>query len=170
MARQLGAAGEAVAAVVMIDTALLDRSDPADPVKCLRWFVHDLASMAAAPVPDVERVLALPAAERVPVLHRLLVARGLVPAEVGLDELARRVAVHESNIMAFHRYRPTRYRGETTVLFASGSGFDHRIHELLHGDEAPYTVVPGDHYSILRPPHVDALAARVRRALEQVSD
>ena len=31
-----------------------------------------------------------------------------------------------------------------------------------------FDAVPGDHYTILRPPHVDALAARVRAALDAV--
>jgi thioesterase domain-containing protein len=165
MARQLRAAGHEVAQLVMIDTALLDRDDPADPIKCIRWFTHDLASMAGAPTPDVEHVLTLPLGPRLLALRELLVERGLVPAEIDRVAFERRVAVHESNILAFHRYRPARYDGEVAVLFASGSGFDHRIHELLHGD-APYQVLPGDHYTILRPPHVDALATRVRRALE----
>lgn len=165
MARQLRAAGHEVAQLVMIDTALLDRNDPADPIKCIRWFVHDLASMASAATPDVEAVLTLPLEPRLVALRELLVAKELVPAELDRATFERRVAIHESNIMAFHRYQPARYHGEVAVLFASGSGFDHRIHELLHGD-APYQVIPGDHYTILRPPQVDALATRVRRALE----
>src|SRR3981081_2329560 len=98
MARRLGD----VAIVVMIDAAVLDRSDPADPARCLRWFVHDLASMVGAPVPDVEDVLRLPRGEWEAALRARLVGLDLVPAEVDAGTFERRVAVHEANIMAFH--------------------------------------------------------------------
>jgi len=163
MARQLAARACEVVVLVMIDTAQLDPADPADPEKCIRWFVHDLASMVGAPVPDVEDVLRLGPRARLARLRQLLVERGLVPAEMDAVSFERRIAVHEANIMAFNRYRPGRYGGDALVLYGA-DGLDPRWRDMV-GRGAVYRQVPGDHYGMLRPPQVDVLARHVRGAL-----
>jgi thioesterase domain-containing protein len=164
IARQLAGAGREVAALVLIDTAHHDPGDTADALKCVRWFVKDLAGMSGTETPDVEEVLLLPAERRPAALRQLLVERGLLPVEMDAITLERRLAVHLANTIAFFNHRLESYYGQAVVLCAQASNVDTRWRELVRGG-AVYEVVPGDHYGILRPPNVDVLAARVRAAL-----
>ena len=102
------------------------------------------------------------------VLERAIAA-GKVPAGFGLLEAQRQIRVIEAAVQAIVVYRSTAYAGPAVVFralasksVADGAGWRRCI-------AAPLQIidVPGDHASVLLPPHVQTLAARVCAALDR---
>jgi amino acid adenylation domain-containing protein len=86
------------------------------------------------------------------------------------ERLRRAVAVLRANVIAGAKYRPSRpYPGRIVVFRASKRK---RVTDTALGwgrlaAEVTDHEVPGDHVSILGPPGVDALAATLRRAMDE---
>lgn len=83
------------------------------------------------------------------------------------------VSVQTANSRAYQSYHPEPYAGRTVMFRAlEWNVFDHHDPELWWGGLADGGMeirdVPGDHLSMLRPPHVDALAASVRAVLDDL--
>jgi thioesterase domain-containing protein/acyl carrier protein len=167
MAHRLAAAGERVELLVLMDTPCGDqmpaREDNADPV----WLVVrdrtglELDSGALAGLPVAERFeRALAAVEEAGLAERL---------DVG--EARRLARVIEANVEALYAYRPVPL--DTRVLFfraAERRTVDPPRPELpwieLGRGGTETVVVPGDHESMHRPPHVAEMAGHLRRRLD----
>ncbi|HEX5758509.1 MAG TPA: acyltransferase domain-containing protein, partial [Thermoanaerobaculia bacterium] len=165
MARQLGAAGEEVALLALMDTPCGDqmpaREGHAESVAAVfRGRVElDLEALRRLE-PEAQLELAIAAARRA--------AR---PGEDFDDGQARRqVRVIEANAAALYAHAPARWEGR--LLFF-------RAEERRLGDpprpELPWIelarggveviIAPGNHLTMHEPPHVAALARHLRRAL-----
>jgi thioesterase domain-containing protein len=87
--------------------------------------------------------------------------------------LRRLLGVFSANADALAAYRPRPYLGRCTVLGAAGDtaleesggalGWDSFVADLEVG------TVPGDHYSIMRSPHVHDLSEHLRTILDAVA-
>ena len=82
----------------------------------------------------------------------------------GAAEIRRLADVCLAHVAALADHRPKPYAGPV-ILFrvASDSGLDPRWRELCPRLRVEH--VPGNHYTMLRPPHVDVLAERLDRYL-----
>ncbi|HKV09763.1 MAG TPA: amino acid adenylation domain-containing protein [Thermoanaerobaculia bacterium] len=147
MARQLEARGEKAALVAMIDVAPPGfwRRE-AGPGNLLARFAHDLQGLGG---PDLPASLE-GATPEVRELHAMFVA----------------------NHGALAAYEPRPYggrliliRAEATAAAHEGEGFE--AWQDLAGAGAEIHVLPGDHYSLLRPPAVSALSGQLERSLRQ---
>ena len=91
---------------------------------------------------------------------------GVVPADVDLPVIERLYEVFKNNHQALRSYVPNHYRGQAALF---------KTEERLVADENDPTLgwgkvvealelqsVPGNHYTIVREPHVKALAERLR--------
>ena len=82
----------------------------------------------------------------------------------------REMALKDAVIRAWYRYSPTPWAGPVTLVRAQASTEDpeRRWHEpalrALIGDPLEVVVVPGDHFTLLRPPAVTGLATAIRQA------
>ncbi|MFJ7244209.1 amino acid adenylation domain-containing protein [Kitasatospora sp. NPDC098652] len=168
----LTARGATVELVAAVD--LLEPPGPAGPqsdVALLARFARDLAGLAGRdwhPGPeDFE-----PTGDRTPTEELLTRARqaAVLPDDVDpatLDRLAGRF-LHLSRALAEHR--PTPYRGRVRLLRAmdgATTGTTRQWLDLL-GDRAEAVDLPGDHYSVMRPPHLQTLAAELDKALNDL--
>ena len=100
-------------------------------------------------------------------------AANLVTSDLTVDELRRRFQVFVANLRAGKDYVPQTYPGRVTLLSANegpaaisqdatmGWG------ELAAGGVGSYTV-PGNHFTMLREPHVEVLAERLKTSLQKV--
>jgi amino acid adenylation domain-containing protein len=167
MARELSGAGETVALVVALDSGLpLVPSHPSE-VELLTAFVHDLAGIAGVAPPDIDFDFDLgddrdALAERT--LDRLADV-GLAPAELR-DELRVRMGVFADNLRAMAAHRVSRYDGRVAVIRAADeprAGNDAAWPALV-ADLVRHTV-PGNHFTMLAPPHLSTLAATLREVL-----
>lgn len=161
MARQRVEPGDRPPPVVLVDALPWPESaEPWDQGTTVESFVVDLLRSAGQPArepvlePDERR---LPPAEALARTARRLAGQG-VDLDLPADELTARYRVYAALAGAFARYRPTPY--------------DHRV-VLVHGSASPVSAgawadvvrgplqavpLPGDHYSLLRPPTVARVA------------
>lgn len=87
--------------------------------------------------------------------------------EPGGAELATRFAVFAANVRAFLAHRPSPVDARVVLLSSEDSGpaYLERWRPLADA----VRVVPGDHYTMLQPPNVEALAKAMREELSEVS-
>jgi amino acid adenylation domain-containing protein len=94
-----------------------------------------------------------------------------VPPDLDANELHHLFDVVSSHDRALSAYREQTYCGPVSVIRAREQP-DGRAHDLGWGDlvtgGVEVHVVPGDHYTMLQRPHVEALASRLRRCFESV--
>ncbi len=152
-------------------------ADDAVDAGLLAWFARDLAGLhgydLAPPLAELRR---LPAAERIPWLVAAARAADLLPPELDAAEIERLFGLFRAVAAAARAHRPAAWEGQTgEALLLLGTAS--RLPELTAnadptcgwGRLAPAGVtverVPGDHYSMLREPGVQTLAASLRRRL-----
>jgi thioesterase domain-containing protein len=85
-----------------------------------------------------------------------------IPPEIDADRVARWRALLTAQLRALARYEPAPFDGEVVLLRAAHASTALRWHRFA--PRLRVIEVPGDHHSMLRTPHVEALA----RALESV--
>ncbi|HVR11865.1 MAG TPA: amino acid adenylation domain-containing protein, partial [Thermoanaerobaculia bacterium] len=179
MACQLRAAGEEVRTLALIDPAPLAAAAPGPGVpeaRLVAEFAYDLLALAgrggAAPGEAWSRSVDL--SMPLPRLAAAAQEAGLLPPELGPDEVARLFELFRITRRALDRYRPSPYPGRLTLLLAARPAAGHarngRPHPAaawtrLAGGGAEIESLPGDHYSIMRAPAVAALAGALARRL-----
>jgi amino acid adenylation domain-containing protein len=190
MAGRLRGAGEAVALVALLDITPHPSPGPARPAGGGNGAADD----GAAPPPDDDPELlaraladAFPLAaddlrglgdrEQLDALLEAARAAGRLPAGVEPRRAEALFRVFKANMAAARAFRPRPYPGPVVLVRAAGSdrfafppGDPHDPDPsggwAALADSVELAVVPGDHHTMVRPPHVEALAAALRRALE----
>ncbi|WP_394829004.1 alpha/beta fold hydrolase [Pendulispora albinea] len=166
MARKLEAAKVPVAGVILLDSRLPGHGDegPGD-LACRVLFAREhalaltLEDMASLEGPGGDEALAARAR-----------AQGVLPAKGAHAQVTRALRVYAANLRAFaaHRAKPTAATIALVRPEELGDGGPPLAADPTGGwnalARAPVAVrvAPGDHFSMLRPPHVARLAAIVR--------
>ncbi|MBZ4423133.1 thioesterase domain-containing protein, partial [Myxococcus sp. RHSTA-1-4] len=174
MARQLQARGEAVELLALIDPspASMDRvrDDVDDPRQVVARFASDQTQLATggAWLPDPALLEQGPGA----VLQHLLEEgrkAGLLIPEVGLPQVRTLFDVFASNLRAMKHYAPSPFAGRIVMLRATESPAEapDRGWGALAAQGLVLHDVPGNHYSVLRAPHVQLLAERLAALLAE---
>jgi amino acid adenylation domain-containing protein len=174
MAQQLRAAGQEVELLVLLDSSAPMEISPEEvkesSVQAL--FVSEVAEQLGLQKSD----FTLPEAEMTAdaVLEQLLEraeTSGVLPPGVGMAELRRLYRVYRANFTASHRYVALPYEGRT-VLFRAEENLTRyqydptaRWTEIISSGFRVYDV-PGDHYSLLRAPHLQRVAEQLKACLE----
>ncbi len=164
IARRLRSAGARVGALVLIDCAAPGSPSAAevDRVSSLEGFAQDLGIEGNGGPPLSE----LPAAQA---LARLLEAgrrQGLLGDDVDAAQLGRLYRRFESNDLAMKRFRPRPYGGPLTLLrSAEWRGQDPTLGWSELAGSVDVRLVAGDHYSMVREPHVRQLAISLKAEL-----
>jgi thioesterase domain-containing protein/acyl carrier protein len=167
MARQLRAGGEEVAMVVLLDTGIPTAPYEPDQAELLSWFVDDFTGLAAAESPalDLAALRQLPAGQQVDAVLAALESTVAGTADVR-DELRTRIDVFSANSRAFLAHQPGGYAGRLVLLSAADEAADDVPRwRAVAPDHFEHHVVPGNHFTMLRPPHLRAVADAVRRSL-----
>ncbi|MFV8133049.1 amino acid adenylation domain-containing protein [Streptomyces syringium] len=173
MAARLRADGEQVATLALLDTAYPRPEAPQDDAELLEWFYEDLARAAGAAFDDDSRTAlrallatATDSGTRIKALAEQVAEDRLAPG-LDADRLARHYEVFRTGVRAAAAYRPPVLDGP--VIFhqsATGAGQDAarqwagRVRGTfdVHDTEA-------DHYDLMRPPHITAVAATLTATL-----
>jgi pyochelin synthetase len=97
--------------------------------------------------------------------------RGVLPSDLGERELSAYIDVFTANLRAIQTYQPQPYPGRVTLFRAGDRPLDETDEtlgwEALAADGVSVRVLPGDHYTIVRQPHVAALADELRASIEE---
>jgi thioesterase domain-containing protein len=177
MAQQLREAGQRVELLCLFDPSPPRRTGgpPESEAELALGFARDLAGLYGVRLPaDAVDLKGQPAREGMEKLFGRWRKAGLVPEDLGFDDLWERFEVYRWNVAAVYRYTPRPYAG-TIALFPAerprvkgGGGPDlpaawrpvaASALEVLH--------IPGDHYTLLREPCVKALAHSLRSRLNR---
>jgi amino acid adenylation domain-containing protein len=173
MAQQLRARGEQIALLALIDSGA-PRSDaamPQDEALFMAQFAWDLGMLFGLPLDvSAEALAALPAQDRLEHVLSRAMTHGALPKGADLADMRRLSRVFEANLRAVERYAPKAYPGRIDFLQAVEHLADARP-ELIEGWR-PLALggvvrheVPGNHYSIMRSPHVEALSAILKELM-----
>lgn len=177
MARQLEERGEPVALLTVVDVGpgtLDDDAADADAATALHSFVEHLGlSLDELTVSNGEFGELSADAQLACILEH---ARRwhLVPPDMELPGLQRHLQVVTANIQALRSYTPASYPGPVVLVEAReplGRTARHtpRWDEVAHGGVTRHTV-PGDHHTMLHPPHVAVLARQLSACLDEVEN
>jgi thioesterase domain-containing protein/acyl carrier protein len=176
MARQIAAADgpEAVELAALIDPpdARADLSwGEREEAELLAWFARDLAAMQGQDVQvSADELRAIPAGERLARMLESAREAGLLPPEVDLDE-ARHLFDVFQGVQGALRGSPVQAGPVRATLFQAGEQLPEGMTDPTRGwgDLAlggiEVEALPADHYSVVRAPHVEALASRLRDRL-----
>ncbi|HEX6076506.1 MAG TPA: amino acid adenylation domain-containing protein [Micromonosporaceae bacterium] len=169
MARQLRAAGQRVALLVVVDTGLPAEPYEPDQAEMLTWFVRDVAGIARTPVPvlDLDGLRQLSEEEQIVAALDAMTRADLIPEGL-LNELTTRIRVFAANYRALLAHRPEPYPGRLVLVNAADEpAEDLRRWRALASEGLEHHVMPGDHYTMLQPPHVSVLGDTLRQCLRK---
>ncbi|SMC20947.1 amino acid adenylation domain-containing protein [Andreprevotia lacus DSM 23236] len=174
MAQQLHAAGQTVSLLAMIDVILPDpepaaSAPPTGPETAARIATLErelaldfiLAELPGLPADEVSALAALPDLDTL-LAQFLALKSGTAALGEEIDRYRRMVAVYAAISHARQVYRPSPSRVPVQLLATRSSlrecpQPDLGWHALAEG-QLTTTILPGDHFSIIQPPHVRQLA------------
>jgi thioesterase domain-containing protein/acyl carrier protein len=182
MAQQLQRENQRVALLILLDTTAprfneqLAVEDETLRLRSVLSFMERTYGQSLLVETDSLRNLAPD--EQLNFLSERLVSKGLISQDAGLDQVQRLMRVYQAHEHAFQHYAPQPCAFKLTLLRASEMLPD----DFLYGDfrshptlgwsgycAKPVTVInsPGDHFTMMRPPHVELLAERVRACVTE---
>ncbi|MER5541613.1 amino acid adenylation domain-containing protein [Streptomyces sp. NPDC002589] len=160
---------ELVAAVDLLEPP--GRAEPASDAALLARFARDLAGLAGSEWnPDPAEFE--PTGDRSPIKELLTRARhaAVLPDEIDAATLERLASRFLRLSRALADHEPAVYRGRVRLMRAMDGATaptTRRWLDLL-GDQAESIDLPGDHYSVMRPPNLQTLAAELGKALDDL--
>ena len=167
MARQLRQDGQEVSPLLLLDTHLPDPGlapERMSPRQLLAALALQLGIEPEKLAAEQERLGDGDAAGQLQPLLARTHEIGAVPADFRLEDLRRIYGVFLANLRAAAAYRPQPFDGRI-LLFRARDGADPHLWRPLVAGGLEVVDVPGDHYSMLREPHLDTLASRLQERL-----
>ncbi len=168
MAQQLARQADVPALVVLIDPAQPgDEHGQIEDATLTAWFVEHLRSLGLELGMGRAELGRLAPEEVLRLACARAGAAGPPARELAAPRLRAALALIESNGRALLRYRPQPYPGPLTIFSAEGRAapeLQAAWSALAQGGVELHRVA-GDHYTMLRPPLVAGLAARLRECL-----
>jgi thioesterase domain-containing protein/acyl carrier protein len=150
----------------LIPSGLRKSGKSKEEAALLSGFARDLGISLEQFAISTDELEKLPPAEQLDYVIEKGREAGVVPADVDLPVMERLYEVFKNNHQALRSYVPNYYRGQAALF---------KTEERLVADENDPTLgwgkvvevlelqsVPGNHYTIVREPHVKALAERLR--------
>jgi thioesterase domain-containing protein len=173
MARQLRGQGQRVGLLALLDSwaPVESASFSGDEISIVTWFARDLIGLSGKELHISERELGgLGAEERLDYVLEQARAQNIVPAELETQQLKQYLEVFKANIEAMEAYRPRGYEGRVVLMRAEQQPAGE--HEGTLGwsrfvaGEIDVQTIAGNHYTLVRAPQVEVLAARLSAYLE----
>ena len=175
MARQLAAEGQEPELLALIDTLPPEippetADAPATEEELVAPFAQDMARLLGFNVGiSPEELRSLPEQEKLAHVVRLGHAAGLLPADFGLAQIEPLFATFAANLQASRAYAPEPYTGRLTLWVSEATAASHAAALDAWSRLVPAgldrTILPGDHYSLLRWPAVERLARELAAIL-----
>lgn len=170
MALQLRESGERVASLILIDPPFPPEVRWPTGAALVGWFMRDLARREGVELPsgdgrassDTDQVLA----EAVELLKEV----EALPPVARLSQIKPMFELFRTNLQALAKYEPHAYDGELTIIQAAQREPEFPESAFSNWSRVARRVtlysMPGDHFSIMRSPHVTQLAELLAGCLE----
>ncbi|WP_375765651.1 amino acid adenylation domain-containing protein [Archangium gephyra] len=175
MARQLQQRGEPVALLAIIDARSREdgpRLEPAETRAQERFQFADHLSRLSGLNPEAAGLLAQVDPEELKALLEDTEGAGANLPARALGELRELWRVFVHNLRASREYVPGPYAGRLVLLRAAEGPREGLERDLGWGalaSQVEVHEVPGDHFSLIAPPHVEQVAERLRELLERAA-
>ncbi len=165
MASELEAAGEEVALLMLIDSALPGHSELLSSMDLLSWFMRDLLATSGKAVDfDYAAIEAMGEDERIAAVLDQAQRAGAIASDVSTEQLACLYRVFVQNSAAMDAYAPLRVSAPAVMLDAGRSAIGDGPTRLRTWKRWTASAIrrrlPGDHYSLVST-HVAVLAERL---------
>jgi thioesterase domain-containing protein len=170
MAQQLRTEGEAVSLLALVDSYAPAGGEGDTDGAALHHFALDLGVPARQLPPES----ADPPEAQLATMLELVRQLGILSSDVTPEQFNHLFQVFQSNVRALNQYRPADYSGPGVLFKAQEAADEGRAAPdggwaALVGDNLAVYPVPGNHYTVLRPPNVATLANRLAGLLEAVA-
>jgi thioesterase domain-containing protein len=170
MALQLERSGEQVETLPLVDSVVLDCTQPQPPLRSVDLVLE--FAQAYGLVLQPRRVRRLPKARRLAFILRQAKMAGLAPAALSLHDFGqlyrRHMRVFRANVEAVRRYAPHGRASHVLLLDAADQALPASPGPSLEwadlAENVERRLLPGTHYSMLREPCVAELARHLREA------
>jgi amino acid adenylation domain-containing protein len=173
MAQQLHAQGQSVRRLVLLDSRAAtvgEAPPPQDEITHLVGFALHLGLSLDHLTISWDQLHQLEPDDQLAYVLQQAGRANLVPPDIGLAQVQRLYRLFKTNVQAIQRYIPQAYPGRVTLFQA-----DEPVGEApqdstlgwgqLAAGGVEIHVTPGNHYTMIREPHVQALAQRLRACL-----
>ena len=165
VAQQLQALGEEVELVAMIDSSTPGTGEQkVEEAVLTSWFARDLGGLVGVNL-EIEpaKLRELDSEAQLELLLQRAQAANVLPPDLGISSLRDPLRMFRANYRALLDYVPRPYAGRLALFAAQGEEATAAAEawSQLAAEGAEVHVLAGDHYSILRPPHVEDLAGKL---------
>jgi thioesterase domain-containing protein len=175
MARQLEAQGEMVSLLVLIDVRAPvhqgELTEEDDMTSVINFGQHLGLPLERINI-SLDHFLSLGADERLAYVMEEAKGAGLIPAAITLSQVRRLFEVFKANGAAMNNYMPGMARCRIALLKAS-EPINYTLPEPAMGweglteDGVEVTEVPGNHFTMIREPHVRLMAERLKSCIHE---
>ncbi len=179
MAQQLHACGHEVALLALIDSyapTAIDITEEIDEAILITSIASDLGGLFGKElVISVDELQNLETEEQLNHILEQAKMVNILPPEVGQKQMRHLLQVYKANIQAMSHYTPQPYSGPVTLFYASEQVTEVTEEQIIGwGKVAVGSIethnIPGNHYTILRKPHVHILAEQLKTYFQQTGD
>ncbi|MEG4574228.1 amino acid adenylation domain-containing protein [Microcoleus sp. N3A4] len=176
MAQQLRDRGEEVALLALIDSyapAVINWYEDMDEASLLVHLARDMGGLFGKELPiSADELQQFPPEEQLNYILERSKNLNILPPEVSLEQMRHLMRVFQANREAMLSYIPQPYPGKMALLSASSKPLQVKLDptqgwgELATHGLLDIQPIPGDHYAILRAPHVQLLAQQLATYLK----
>ncbi|WP_375511203.1 amino acid adenylation domain-containing protein [uncultured Nostoc sp.] len=176
MAQQLHSCGHEVALLALIDSyaPIANKHEEIDEAMLTALLAKDFCGLFGKELlVSVDELRQLRLQEQLNYILEQAKMLNILPPEVGLQQMQQLLQVFKVNLNAMSRYTPQPYPGQVTLFCASEKAVEaiqdqsQSWSELAAGGIKVHEI-KGDHYTIIREPHVCVLAERLENYFKQM--
>jgi thioesterase domain-containing protein len=175
MARQLEAQGEEIALLALFDSKANHNDGElvnGNRLALLASFARDMGLSFEGFTLFEDELQRLDTDEQLGRILERAKLTGIVPPDLGMPQIRSLLNVFETNTAAIRSHEPKLYGGRVTLFSAADN--PESDSQLGWGEFAAsgvdLNVIPGDHYTIMREPNVEALAERLIGCIQQTEE
>lgn len=178
MAQQLHSCGHKVALLALIDTyspIAINKSEEIDEAVLVVSLAKDLGRLFGKDLElSISQLQQLNSDEQLHYILEQVSKIDILPTGVGLQQINWLLQIFRSNHQAFYSYKPQHYPGLIHFFCATEQAFE-VTKDLSQGwislaNSIISYSISGDHYSIIREPHVQVLGEHIKACLNLVHE
>jgi thioesterase domain-containing protein/acyl carrier protein len=173
MAQQLQAQGQQVSLLALLDTMVPtpeNRLGEPDELSLMANFALDMGLSIEHLQVSPDEILRLNSEQQLAYVLEMATRANVLPPDIDPSHVERLYHVFKTNVRAMLNYEPRPFPGQLTVFKAEETtaerGDAQRGWEDFTLEGVELLDVPGDHFTMVRAPHVKALAEALARCLE----